>query len=95
MIIHATITALVCVGIHNVLTADGMIFKWLGDFIDSVVEINWIKKPLYQCLPCMASVWGSASYLYYYHGHDVVEFIIFVVIVSGLNKLFQKFIYEL
>jgi len=95
MITNAIITSLVCVAVHNALVADGMLLKWLGDYIDEIVKVEFIKKPLFKCLPCMASVWGTGAYLFAYPQHDVIQWLIFVLIVSGINKLIQTFIYEL
>ncbi len=95
MILPAIITSLICVAVHNVLVSDGMVLKWLGDYIDEVIKFTIIKKPLFQCLPCMASIWGTAAYLYSFTNYDAIQWVVFVLIISGLNKLAEKFIYEL
>lgn len=38
---------------------DGMILSWVKD--EGYPE--WIRKPLYGCTVCMASVWGTALYI--------------------------------
>jgi len=48
--------SLICVGIH-VCFLDGMVFECLRieKYLHS--KLQWFVKPLYDCLPCMASVW--------------------------------------
>lgn len=45
----------ICAGIH-VCFMEGMIFERLR--IEKYISLNeWFIKPLYDCLPCMASFW--------------------------------------
>ena len=47
--------SLICVGIH-VCFLEGMIFERLR--IERYINVQYfIVKPLYDCLPCMASFW--------------------------------------
>lgn len=50
--------SLICVGIH-VCFLEGMIFERLriDRYLEGIVNFQWIIKPLYDCLPCMASFW--------------------------------------
>lgn len=52
------IAAPVIVGVWT-LFGKGMILGWLGDIGDRWLPL-FIQKPLYGCLPCMSSVWGTA-----------------------------------
>lgn len=41
----------------------GMIFGDIGDWLSERYKYRpWIVKPLYDCVPCMSSVWGSIFY---------------------------------
>ncbi len=50
--------SLICTGIH-VCFMEGMIFERLriDKYLDGIANLQWIVKPLYDCLPCMASFW--------------------------------------
>lgn len=57
----------------------------------------WIKKPLFSCVVCMASFHGT--YLFWaieshqnYFSYDIPTYILFIVSLSGLNKLLSNWI---
>lgn len=98
MIELLVITSLLCVSINNLLTGDGMAFQWLGEMLDSIIEQQWIKKPLFQCLPCMASFWGTIVFVAYNANNSdttFIQYVTFIVCLSGVNRLVEKYIYEL
>lgn len=76
--------------IHVILTALGIVFihatTWEG-MIFSRVRVAlwhaplWIKKPLFMCLICMTSIWGTALYF------QPFEFISYLFAVGGLMTL--------
>lgn len=41
---------------------NGLIFFPLAQWMDKHIKYSWIKKPLYKCVRCMASVWGALTY---------------------------------
>lgn len=48
--------SLICTGIH-VCFMEGMVFEKLR--IERYLKVSdWLLKPLYGCLPCMASFWS-------------------------------------
>lgn len=55
------ITALALYG-SKVLWLEGMIFEKPKLWLDKVFGDSMIRKPLYACPACMASVWGSVIY---------------------------------
>ena len=63
----------------------GMILGFIRD-----IEISeWLKKPLYICPPCMASIWGSLGFIIaclagYF---NLVWLIPYVVALAGFNKI--------
>jgi hypothetical protein len=75
---------------------EGMILFFLKRLIDWIIVwlpakvYLWIRKPLYNCLFCMASFWGYifsfevASFSWYY--------LEFLMTVAGINYLIQWFI---
>jgi len=51
----------------------------------------YISKPLFNCPPCMASVWGSIFYWSIF-GQDVKTWIVCVLISSILNKIIYGYV---
>ena len=66
---------------------------YIGRFVSlRLPSMSWVLKPLLFCNQCMASVYGSISYLAYFQ-LDVRHLLIwpvFVVIVCGLNRIISQ-----
>lgn len=45
---------------------------------------RWASKPVYHCLTCMASVWGSI-YFFTYGDLSVWQWPLFILAVAGVN----------
>ena len=88
------ITVLVIYGVHA-STREGMIFNriwWLcfrvlNRFSD---RPEWYMKPLFDCTPCMASIYGGTSYLILY-GLDI-GIVVWVFSMTGFNYLLNRII---
>lgn len=50
--------------------------------------IMMLKKPLFDCLPCMASIWGT---LFYFMA-DGGNYFVFIFSLVGLNFIVKKLI---
>jgi hypothetical protein len=97
MIAYFFITVLVIYGIHG-STRAGMVFSVdrlydkLGNWLENNT-IDKIYKPLFDCTPCMASVYGTIAYFF------IVEFSldrllflpVWVFSISGFNYILNKF----
>jgi hypothetical protein len=68
---------------------EGKIFGRIGDWL----RYRPISKPLTECPMCMASVHGTAFYLYFMP-FDIVMWIVFVVCLCGLNYILNSIGYE-
>jgi hypothetical protein len=80
------IHAFAIMGIYGLLS-EGMLFGWLGDFIRYHLGEFW-SKPICNCPPCMASVYGIPVGVYYF---DVsIELIGYVLALSGLLYVFAR-----
>lgn len=83
-------TLFVCIAIQFCVQEGNVAF-----FLRSKVEyfLPWyIRKPLYDCLPCMASVWGSA--VYFVHGNPLNwNWLFFVLLCCGINCAFDALFY--
>lgn len=78
------ISSLFIIGLH-VAMWEGMILYRVRLFLDKLTEsARIVRKPLYGCPPCMASVWGTVLWFAFGHGIEW-KWLLFVVAVSGLN----------
>lgn len=62
--LHMILLALIITGIH-VVFLEGNVLSfvrvWSANRLDRYIGLKWsryVQKPLWDCLPCMASVWG-------------------------------------
>lgn len=82
------LNSLACLGIHCV-TREGMIFGAVADYIRDCIG-EYSSKPLFDCPPCMASVWGIAGWFY---SHPEIHIIPYLLILCGVNALVSKLFY--
>lgn len=89
--IHAFIvTILVIYGLHAT-TRGGMIFYKVGEFIYKRNER--LAKMLFDCTPCMASIYGTISYfVYVYPTQDLFHLPVWVFSLCGTNFLINRLI---
>jgi len=85
------INSLFIVGFHQ-STHEGEINSWVSDLLDNAPE--WVKKPLYACPTCMASIHSIYVYWYNYEFnlHNGLVYIIYVFGLSALNTLINLLI---
>ena len=77
-----------CLGVHC-LTREGMLMYNVADYIRSKVG-EFICKPLFDCPPCMASVWGLLGWFYLEPGLAIVPY---MLVLCGVNALISKLYY--
>lgn len=61
-------------------------------FLKSIV---WIGNPIIMCAKCMASVWGTLLYLYWFDSFVFVEWACVVLCVSFFNVYWSLLYYKL
>lgn len=64
------------------------IFSVAGDWMRK----NWpefVRKPLFECVYCMPSVWGSLFFLFFLPGYPWYLWILFVFCLTGLNSIIK------
>lgn len=71
------------------LEATGAPYLWFYDLL------HYIGKPLITCSKCMASVWGTVSYLLYFGPNDPIQWLYCVFIISFLNGFLTALYYKL
>jgi len=55
------LVSMACVGTYNAIQE--FIFTWdFENFDDLYQDSHWIWKPVFTCVTCMASIWGTAYY---------------------------------
>lgn len=89
--IHALIASSASLGVY-VACQDGMIFDFVWRL--KTLQNETLRKPLFSCPICMASIWGSLFYwLFVPLGRTALEnWIPFVLCVAGLNYVFTVII---
>lgn len=82
LLTNGIIISLVCVAIHVMVNWPGMILSWLEQYLFRLP--SWLRKPTYECLICMSSVWTAV--LWFPLGGDLSPIIfIQMLIVAGIN----------
>jgi hypothetical protein len=94
MIIHTqlflviVLNSLACLGVHCV-TREGMLFGPVAEYIRSIIG-EYSCKPLFDCPPCMASVWGLLGWFYFMPSLAIVPYLL---VLCGVNALISKIYY--
>ena len=65
----------------------GMINGWVVRLLWNAPV--WIKKPLFGCLTCMTSVWGSALFFVFSKEYSILAFVGFLLPLGGVMYLFD------
>lgn len=80
---------------------DLRVFPAIGSGITTWLFINWkwskdIFMPMFLCVTCMASFWGSIIYFSFNSIAFTVDFfsewILFIIVLSGLNRLLKSYL---
>ena len=74
----------------------GDVLEWWPSLVKRVIANEYLRKPFYSCVKCMASLYGAATfwpcviYLFGYKPVEIPVFIADVVILSWLNIFIYK-----
>jgi len=82
------LNSLACLGVHC-LTREGMILEKVANYIRLYIGEFWCK-PLFDCPPCMASVWGLLGWFYLTPSLAIVPYLL---VLCGVNALTSKMFY--
>lgn len=93
LLLHAFFVSLACVCIHTITQEHKLLFpvRQLIDRLTANKFLAWIRKPIYDCLPCMASVYGIGWSLWMELG--VSPMVIIILLTCGINAIFDALIY--
>lgn len=75
--------ALIILGVWNAFSPD-MIFGFIGDWLEKRLPKK-VLMPLFTCVLCMPSVWGSA--VWFLTGGDWFYWPFYVIALSGFMKM--------
>lgn len=88
--IRIALGALLILGVWNAF-GKGQILGSLGDWLEDRFPPK-LLKPLFTCVLCMPSVWGSA--VWFLTGGDWFYWMFYVIALSGLMKLIPMSLIE-
>lgn len=72
------------------------IFYPIAKFMDEKISAEWIKKPVYKCVRCMSSVWGTVTFwgfvipIFGFYKIEIPIFIFDVFMLVYINYFFYK-----
>lgn len=95
LILNAFICSALCIFMWRIFQEGMLLFK-IRQVLDSVTRSpvgGFIRKPLYECLTCMTSVWGATYYILTFSDQplDIGHLIKFMVIVGATNAVFDTY----
>lgn len=93
LFVFCLLVSLFCTGLHIIMNFDEMLLVPVANFLSTHLA-EWICKPLFECLPCMASVWSVVLWLVWKGSLSfTVLFVMFVV--CGMNGIVSSIIKNL
>lgn len=99
MLTQAILCSLFCSGLWSVTKYEeynGRIYGLIGAPLGKHAFDNlpsWIYKPLFGCINCMASLWGTLFYCYKnLDNFNLINLVIFIFVVTALNGIYGKYI---
>lgn len=84
------ITSLAIAALHYMIVWEGMILYPLKKYLQRLPLL--IRKPLFECLFCMASIWGTASLFFVFKLQFNEYFIFNLFAIAGMNLLIELFV---
>ena len=84
------ITSLAIAALHYMVKWEGMILYPLKKHLQKLPLL--IRKPLFECLFCMSSIWGTASLFFVFKLQFNEYFIFNLFAIAGMNLLIELFV---
>jgi hypothetical protein len=95
-LLRLAIASLAILGVHHATADKNQLLGFLNQYyfyptqdIDGKKVPRLWAKPLFSCIACMASVWGTLLYWGLLGGNNWREWVLFVLALSGLNALLR------
>lgn len=84
------ITSLTIAALHYMIVWEGMILYPLNKHLQRLPLL--IRKPLFECLFCMGSIWGAISLFFVFKLQFNEYFILCLFAIAGMNLLIELFV---
>jgi len=84
------ITSLAVAALHYMIIWEGMFLFPLKKHLQRLPLL--IRKPLFECLFCMSSIWGTASLFFVFKLQFNEYFIFNLFAIAGMNLLIELFV---
>lgn len=84
------ITSLAVAALHYMIIWEGMFLYALKKYLQRLPRL--IRKPLFECLFCMSSIWGTASLFFVFKLQFNEYFIFNLFAIAGMNLLIELFV---
>ena len=95
-LLRLAIASLAILGVHHATADKNQLLGFLNQYyfyptpdIDGKKVPRLWAKPLFSCIACMASLWGTLFYWGLLGGNNWREWALFVLALSGLNNLLR------
>lgn len=95
-LLRLAIASLAILGVHHATADKNQLLGFLNQYyfyptsdIDGKKVPRLWAKPLFSCIACMASLWGTLFYWGLLGGNNWREWALFVLALSGLNTLLR------
>ncbi len=96
MIIKIFLMSLFCVGVYKASEPE-MILEPVRNLIYKIVTNEYLRKPLFGCVYCMASIWGTIAYILLYllgYGYSPAGHLLCCVCCVAMNGIIVNLLPE-
>lgn len=80
------ITSFIITGIW-VTFQEGMVFYKIREKLFEPIKYSFVRKPLFECMICMASIWGSLIYFFVWQGSFSIDWPLFILTTAGVMTI--------
>jgi hypothetical protein len=70
---------------------DSNVFGWFHFMLRKPLSEYWCR-PIFGCVVCMASVWGTIFYCLFAHDLNIQSWLVQLVAVAGINSLLKQWL---
>ncbi len=84
------LTSLICLAVHVSINWDNYVLNWALKYLERI-PVNFLKKPLYACLPCMGSVYTCIVW-FVAENPLKIDLLGYILAVVGCNTIIELFI---
>lgn len=58
---------------------------WFVKYYGDIYFPSWLRKPLYDCPRCMASI--HSTYVYFLFGQELIYYPVYILMLSGMIEI--------